>query len=242
MGCLVGSWPPGDKSRYRFVDQQCEAWEGMRIQGTILVAREETTYIEIILGFRIQGEARRESLGAPQKEASRESNPDGKAAAGVPAGRMGARARGARGWLWGAWTAVGRCGLWARGECRPSGEPRPCSHREHEEGAGEAHAEAAPFSVEGTAAPFPACGRGPFCSPSRADTARWAQFSSEPGPRLEPRLSLRLPALSQNPEPVTLPPAPSPEIVPDSVPSSVPVLACTGWYCVRFGPRGLRCL
>lgn len=101
MGYLVGSWSPGEKSRYRFVDQQCKAREGMRIQGTILVAREETTYIEIILGFRIQGEARRESLGAPEKEASRGSNPDGKAAAGVPAGRTGARARGACGRLWG---------------------------------------------------------------------------------------------------------------------------------------------
>lgn len=57
MGCLVGSWPPGEKSRYRFVNQQCEAWDGMRIRGTVLVDREETTYIEIILGFRIQGEA-----------------------------------------------------------------------------------------------------------------------------------------------------------------------------------------
>ena len=54
---LVGCWPPGEKSRYRFVDQQCEAWDGMRVGGTILVAGEETTYIEILVGFRIQGEA-----------------------------------------------------------------------------------------------------------------------------------------------------------------------------------------
>lgn len=94
----------------------------------------------------IQGEARRESLGAPEKEVKRKQSR----------------------WESGCWSAsddkpglVGRvdgCGALralGQGECRPSGEPRPCSYREHEEEAGEAHAEAA-LSVEGRAAPFPA--------------------------------------------------------------------------------------
>ena len=64
----------------------------------------------------------------------------------------------------GSWGRVGSCGALAalgRGEWRPSAAFRRCFHWEHEEKAGEAHAETASLSVEGRAAPFPVGGTGP---------------------------------------------------------------------------------
>lgn len=65
----------------------------------------------------------------------------GKQTVGVPTGQMEARACG------GVCTAVGRCLYWVQGEWGPSGEFTPCFHREHEEKAAEARAEAASWSV-----------------------------------------------------------------------------------------------
>lgn len=208
-------------------------WDGMRVRGTILVAREETTYIEILLGFRIQGEAWRESLGAPEKETSERKKSRWKSRLlECPCVRRKPGLVGARGQLWGTgctgsgWVEA-VCGVqtmlplgtWREGwrsTCRDSvlicgGEgcpfpgrwDRPCWHT----------------------TVFPARRRLPRARhlPSRADTARWAWFSSEPGPHLEPRVSLCLPALSQKPEWVTLSPVP------------------LSWDCPRFGAKLSPC-
>ncbi|XP_070320251.1 exocyst complex component 2 isoform X2 [Odocoileus virginianus] len=137
---------------------------------------------------------------------------------GLPAGQTEARARG------GEWTAVGHRLRWVKGEWKPSGELRPCFCREHEQKAGEARAEAASFSVEGRAAPFPVFGTGPVCTRQSSQhrggcrvlsifllgltTPAGPSSPQSLDPPLEPRLSLCLPALSQNPEWVTLSPVP----------------------------------
>lgn len=138
---------------------------------------------------------------------------------GVPAGQTEARACGCE------WTAVGHCLRWVGGEWRPSGEFRPCFRREHKQKAGGARAEAASFSVEGRAAPFPVFGTGPVYtrqSSQRRGGCRVLSIfllglttpagpsspQSLDRPPPQPRLSLRLPALGQNPEWVTLSPVP----------------------------------
>ena len=53
MGCLVGDWTPGERSRYRFVSQQCKAWEWMRILGKTVGGEEDQVYKNNIGGASI---------------------------------------------------------------------------------------------------------------------------------------------------------------------------------------------
>ena len=220
MGCLVGSWPPGEKSRYRFINQQCEAWDGMRIRGTVLVDREETTYTEIILGFRIQGEAWRESLGAPEKEASERKKSRWKSRLlECPRVRQKPGLVGASGQLWGtACAGSGVSGGRLVSSDRASAvntnrrleehvpRPRPSQWKG-----------GLPLSRSLGQAPFihdslPSAEAAAVCSAS--SFSDWQRplgpvlLRAWTAPPPQPRLSLRLPALGQNPEWVTLSPLP----------------------------------
>ena len=160
-----------------------------------------------------------------------------KQTAGVPAGQTEARARG------GVWTAVGHCLHWVRGEWRPSVEFRRCFHYEHEEKAGESHAETVSFSVERSAAPFLVGGTGPVGTRQSSQHGGGCRvlgifllgLTPPAGPgspqSLDPTSNHALASIcllsarSLSESHCLL--SPSPEIVPDLVPSSVPVLFST---------------
>ena len=220
----------------------------MRIWGTVLVGREETTYIEVILGFRIQGEAWRESLGALEKEASERKKSRRKSRLlECPRVRQKPGLVGASGQLWGTTCAgSGVSGGRLVSSDRASAVNTNRRLEEHV-------LRQRPSQWKGGLPLSRSLGQALFVHDSLPSAEAAAACSASSfsdwqcplGPVLlrawtppPPNHALAsvclLSARTLSGSHCLL--SPSPEIVPDLVPSSVPVCFSTGWYCIRFDP------